>query len=112
MYIYVPDHTRIWKVRVGSGPYVYFFKIPIRSDRTRTVGLYAYGLPSFTRLSRFQKYFTDQRYSNLKYIKKTLIIAVVQFRNKYNLIYYKLTCLEFSMFVISEFCSLAVNKIV
>ena len=75
-------------------------------------GPYAYGLPSFKRLSRLQKYFPNQRYSNLKYFKKKLIIAIVQFRNKSNLIYYKLTCPEFSMFVISEFCSLTVNKIV
>ena len=26
---YVPDHTRIWTVCVRSGPYAYFFKIPI-----------------------------------------------------------------------------------
>jgi len=36
----------------------------------RVFGPYAYGLPSFKRLSRLQKYFTGQRYSNLKYIKK------------------------------------------
>jgi hypothetical protein len=58
------------------GPYAYFFQ------NIYTVGLYAYGLPSFKRLSRLQKYLTDQRYSNLKYIKKKLIIAIVQFRNK------------------------------
>ena len=39
-------------------------------------------------------------------------MANVQFRNMTNLIFYKLTCPDFSMFVKNEFCSLAVNTIV
>jgi len=46
---------------ICSKPYAYL-------DSPRTVGPSAYDLPSFKRLSRLQKYFTDQRYSNLKYI--------------------------------------------
>ena len=64
------------------GPYAYSRTVCVFFQNTYTVGPYAYGLPSFKRLSRLQTYLTDQRYSNLKYIKKKLIIAIVQFRNK------------------------------
>ena len=45
--------------------YVYMFQT------IRVFGPYAYGLSNFKRLSRLQKYFTDQRYSNLQHIKKS-----------------------------------------
>ena len=64
LYHYAADHTPIWTVRVRSEPYGYFFQ------NTYTIGPYAYDLFSYKRLSRFQQYLTDQRYLNLKYIKK------------------------------------------
>ena len=64
------------------GPYAYSRTVCVFFSKYLYVGPYAYGLPSFKRLSRLQKYLTYQRYSNLKYIKKKLIIAIVQFRNK------------------------------
>jgi hypothetical protein len=71
-----PDRMRIFS------KYLYGRAVRVFFQNTYTVGPYAYGLPSFKRLSRLQKYLRDQRYSNLKYIKKKLIIAIVQFRNK------------------------------
>ena len=45
IYIYVPDHTRIWTVRLRSGPvrpYAYGPTVRVWSDRTRTVRPYEY----------------------------------------------------------------------
>ena len=71
-YAYGPDRMRM------------FFKIPMRSDRTGTVGPYAYGLLSFKRLSRLQKIFYRSTLFESKIYLRKLIVAIVQFRNKYN----------------------------